>query len=286
VKKVLCLLAFVGVAQAERGPALIVDGRPLEAIESERAAAENEARDLERRTKALDEQTRTRRAEMRRRVRALYKLTAGGYLRLLVSNDTAGGEALRDAAIARLVRRDLDELQALVDETRQLDEERKRRAAALAMAAPGDARERATPASDGFAILRGQLGRPVPGFVTLGFGVYRDEDGLEGNRRGVELRAIVGQAVSAAAPGQVRFAGAIPGLGLVTAVEHADGYVTLTGRLRNLRVAAGDSVQEGTRLGEAAGGTVFFELAQSDTPINPLPWLKPPPTAQPGGLPN
>ena len=58
-------------------------GRPPEAIDADRVNAEAEVKDLERRSHALQDQANERRTEVKRRLRALYKLSNGGYLRLV-----------------------------------------------------------------------------------------------------------------------------------------------------------------------------------------------------------
>jgi hypothetical protein len=61
--RALLLLLFVGgVAFA---------GRPPEAVDADRVAAEAEVKDLERRARALQDQADERRAEVKRRLRAL-----------------------------------------------------------------------------------------------------------------------------------------------------------------------------------------------------------------------
>ena len=65
----------------------------------------------------------------------------------------------------------------------------------------------------------------------------------------------------------------MPGLGRGVALDHGDGYVTLLAHLGALHCAAGDQVGEGDVLAEAAGSSVYLELAQGGTPIDPTRWL-------------
>jgi septal ring factor EnvC (AmiA/AmiB activator) len=92
-------------------------------------------------------------------------------------------------------------------------------------------------------------------------------------RRGVELRSHAGELVRAIASGRVRFVGEVPGLGRGVAIDHGGGYVTLTAELGELRCNVGDEVGDGDVIALAGAGTVYFELAQQATPIDPTHWL-------------
>ena len=121
---------------------------------------------------------------------------------------------------------------------------------------------------------QGRLVRPVAGPVVGGWGVHKDSAlAIEVARRGVELRSRPGELVRAVAAGRVRWVGEVPGLGRGVALEHGDGYVTLLAHLGALHCAVGDEVGDGDVLAEAAGSSVYFELAQAGTPIDPTHWL-------------
>jgi septal ring factor EnvC (AmiA/AmiB activator) len=116
----------------------------------------------------------------------------------------------------------------------------------------------------------------VPGAVAAGFGAHHDPaTGLEMARRGIELHSRAGERVRAVAGGKVRWIGELPGLARGVAIDHGDGYVTLTGRLGELRCAIGDEVGDGAVVGVAAGATVYLELAQGGAPIDPTQWIAP-----------
>jgi septal ring factor EnvC (AmiA/AmiB activator) len=256
------------------GPALA--GRPPEAIVREQNEAEAEVNDLERRARSLDDQTAERDKRLKRRLRALYKLSSGGYLRLLAGAEDPGALAAREAAVARIVKRDLEELSAVRDEARTVDEDHARRAERLAHALQlsTEARTAESEAPTGLLQQLGKLVRPVPGPVVGSFGMARDPELKElVSRRGVELEARRGEPVRACAAGRVAWIGDVPGLGRGVAVDHGDGYLTLTARLRSTKLTEGDLVSSGATLGEAAGKTLYFELAQGGTPIDPAAWL-------------
>jgi septal ring factor EnvC (AmiA/AmiB activator) len=241
--------------------------RPPEAIDAERVAAEAEVRDLERRAHSLDEQAAERRDRLRRRLRALYKLSSGGMLRLLAGSDSTASLVARESAVRRVVARDLDELRAVSEESRAAGEDLAR---AHTLAVPTT--QSPSQAPTGLAERKGRLLRPVQGAVVSGFGVYKDGEVMLA-RRGVEMRAGAGETVRAIAGGEVKWVGEVAGFGTGVAVDHGDGWITLSARLRASRVTVGEPVGDGQPIGEAAGPTVYFELSQGGTPLNPFGWL-------------
>ncbi len=247
--------------------------RPSEAIEADRDAAEAEVRDLERRAKSLDEQSGLRREQLQKRIRALYKLSGGGYLRVLAGTADLSTLEAREAGLRRLMQRDLDELAAIRDESRQVDEEHARRAEQLQRSfelAQSANRSLRDPGLDA------ELHRPVDGKIVGAFGTYKDpETKHEFSRRGVELDAHPGQRVRAPAAGTVSWVGDIAGLGIVVAIDVGNGYVTMVGRLRKASVSTGTHVRSGQLLGEAGQGSVYLELAHQTTAIDPAPLLPP-----------
>ncbi len=252
--------------------------RPLDALDADKSAAESEVKDLERRARALDEQANERRDRLKRRVRALYKLSSGGYLRLLVRADDPGELVARHEAVRRVLKRDLDELEAIREESRAVDADHARRSNALADSLERS-HERAVAQSEnarpaGLAARRGHLARPVPGALAAPFGVYKDADTkLPLSRRGLELSSHRGEPVRASAPGTVRWVGEVAGLGAGVMIDHGDGYLTLTARLREVSVEGGETVAAGAVLGASLGPTVYFELSQAGTPLDPATWL-------------
>jgi len=266
--ELLISLSFVsGVAYA---------GRPPEAVDADRAAAEAEVQDLERRSRALQEQASQRRAEVKRRLRALYKLSSGGYLRLVAGAASVEELDQRRVALGRVVARDLEELAAVRDEARELDAEQARRKEALAHALDvGNQVALAdVAAASGLQLKQGRLARPVAGAVVGPFGVHKDTTlGVQVTRRGVELRSHAGELVRAVAAGRVRYLGDVPGLGRGVAIDHGDGYVSIVAHLGAIHCAVGDEVGDGDVIAESAGSSVYFELAQGGTPMDPTHWL-------------
>jgi septal ring factor EnvC (AmiA/AmiB activator) len=269
MRRFFCIAAIFALPAAGAG----TEGdRPREALLADRASAEAELRDLERRSRALGEQAAERRERLKQRLRALYKLSSGGSLRLLFADSAQ--LAARHDAVRRILARDLDELGAVREEARDVDAEQARRQEALS---------HAVTLSDELAKLGdraattarlGQLVRPVPGPILHSFGRYLDR-GVEVARRGAELQSQPGQPVRASAAARVAWVGEAPGVGPAVALEHGGGWMTLYGRL-HASVGVGETVPEGGTLGRALATTVYFELAQDGTPLDPAPWMQRP----------
>ena len=261
------------------------ESRPAESLDSERAAAAAELRDLDRRASSLDDQLGLRERMLRRRLRSLYKMSQGGSFRLLVDARSLDELDQRVVAAQRVVVRDLQELGALDDELSELGRDRARRTEELAHSAGLEETRSAAMSAPATGLLRrrGQLCRPVPGSITIGIGRVRVRDpragapALELPRRNVELTTWSGETVRAIAAGTVSFVGEIDGLGRAVIVDHGDRYVSVTSRLGRLTVQAGDRVREGSTIGAAAGSTIAFELTEGRTPLDPIRWLRPPP---------
>ena len=131
--------------------------------------------------------------------------------------------------------------------------------------------------NDAFAKLRGKLAWPVSGRVVAGFGQTRAGgvkwDGvLVATDRGAEVRAVY--------QGRVIYADWLPGLGLLTIVDHGDGYMSLYGHNERLYKAVGEQVTAGDAIASAgdSGGTarpeLYFEIRKSGRPVDPRPWFK------------
>src|ERR1700731_2193043 len=98
--------------------------------------------------------------------------------------------------------------------------------------------------NDAFARLRGKLAWPVSGRLVARFGDAR-AGGVHWD--GVLVATEGGAPVKAVCQGRVIYADWLPGLGLLTIVDHGDGYLSLYGHNERLYKAAGEPV--------AAGGT-------------------------------
>jgi len=133
--------------------------------------------------------------------------------------------------------------------------------------------------NDAFAHLRGKLAWPVSGRVVARFGDAR-AGGVHWD--GVLVATERGAPVKAVCQGRVIYADWLPGLGLLTIVDHGDGYLSLYGHNERLYKAAGEPVAAGEALAAAgdSGGSsrpeLYFEIRKGGKPVDPRPWFRAP----------
>jgi murein hydrolase activator len=134
-----------------------------------------------------------------------------------------------------------------------------------------------TGSKDAFARLRGKLAWPVAGKLVAAYGQTR-AGGVKWD--GMLLTGVQGAPVRAVYHGRVVYADWLSGLGLLTIIDHGDGYLSLYGHNERLykevgeRVAAGDTI---ATLGDSGGRPrpeLYFEIRKAGRPIDPRPWFK------------
>lgn len=116
---------------------------------------------------------------------------------------------------------------------------------------------------------RGLFVWPLQGQVISGFGGR----GQGPRNDGLNIRANAGDAVRAAASGDVVYAGdQVPGFGNLVLIKHADGWVTAYGHLGRVDVRMQQKVTQGQQIGQAgsSGGVsepqLHFEVRYAPTP--------------------
>lgn len=123
----------------------------------------------------------------------------------------------------------------------------------------------------------GQLDWPIQGEVLSRFGSPRSG---QLKWKGITIDANEGEKVRAVASGRVLFAGYFKGYGMVIALDHSDGYISLYGYNQTLLQKTGDVVFQGDAIALAghSGGqdinSLYFELSHKGTAKDPLLWLK------------
>lgn len=128
-----------------------------------------------------------------------------------------------------------------------------------------------------FGRQRGQLDWPVSGKLAASFGDVR-ASGV--NWQGTVVSTTRGAPVHAVSAGRVIYADWLPGLGLLTIVDHGAGYLSLYGYNDSLRKAAGESVAGGEVIATAgdSGGRpepqLYFEIRRGGKPVDPRPWFR------------
>jgi septal ring factor EnvC (AmiA/AmiB activator) len=134
-----------------------------------------------------------------------------------------------------------------------------------------------------FGKLRGKLAWPAAGRVVSRFGETR-AGGIKWD--GMLLAGEQGAAVRAVSSGRVVYADWLPGLGLLTIIDHGDGYLSLYAHNERLYKSVGERVVAGDQIG-AVGDTggrsrpeLYFEIRKAGKPIDPRPWFR---SSAPGG---
>jgi septal ring factor EnvC (AmiA/AmiB activator) len=131
--------------------------------------------------------------------------------------------------------------------------------------------------NDAFARLHGKLAWPVSGHIVAHFGDAR-AGGVHWD--GVVVATERGNPVKAVFEGRVIYADWLPGLGLLTIVDHGDGYLSLYGHNDRLYKAAGEHVAAGDTIAAAgdSGGSsrpeLYFEIRKAGKPVDPRPWFR------------
>lgn len=129
----------------------------------------------------------------------------------------------------------------------------------------------ATPLPEG----TGRFGWPLRGEVLARFGAQPGGTRLDG----MEIAGREGAQVSAAADGDVIYAGAdIEGLGTLVLVRHADNYVTAYGYNRRALVREGQRVRAGEAIAELGarpdGRTrLLFQVRRGNEALDPAPLM-------------
>jgi murein DD-endopeptidase MepM/ murein hydrolase activator NlpD len=119
------------------------------------------------------------------------------------------------------------------------------------------------------ALGRGLFIWPVRGDVVSDFG----PKGAGQRNDGINIRATTGDAVRAAAAGDVVYAGdQVPGFGNLVLIKHPDGWVTAYGHLSRVDVKMQQKVTQGQQIGQAGatGGVpepqLHFEVRYAPSP--------------------
>ena len=127
-----------------------------------------------------------------------------------------------------------------------------------------------------FSALKGKLPLPVNGKVAQKFGSPR----AEGSWDGVLIDASEGTEIKAVTRGKVVYAEWLRGYGLLTIIDHGQGYMTLYAFNQSLYKRMGDSVEAGdviASVGQSGGRSqagLYFGIRKQGVPIDPLEWCR------------
>lgn len=132
-----------------------------------------------------------------------------------------------------------------------------------------------TPALQALPTGSGQFAWPLRGQVVARFGPQPGGARLDG----IEIAGREGDAVAAAAEGDVVYAGSdLPAYGTLVLVRHADGFVTAYGFARRALVREGQHVRAGQSIAELGPrpdgrARLLFQMRRGTQAIDPLPLM-------------
>ena len=164
-----------------------------------------------------------------------------------------------------------------LSEREELEEDRKRLEKLLREVEEAIANIPTPNESDPFGSLKNKLPWPAEGKVVSSFGDSYASGKLKHN--GLLINTAEEGNVRAVHYGRVVFANWLRGFGLITILDHGDGYMTLYGHSSSLFTSPGDWVEAGEAIAQAGrtGGTndpaVYFEVRHNGKPDNPRRWL-------------
>ncbi len=124
--------------------------------------------------------------------------------------------------------------------------------------------------------VKGKLLIPAKGELLKMFGRIRQG---QIKWKGIIIKGQVGSPVIAVHQGKVLYADWLRGFGLVTVIDHGEGFMSLYGHNQALLKQAGDIVNAGETialLGQSGGQTnpnLYFEIRHKGQPVNPTSWL-------------
>ncbi len=125
--------------------------------------------------------------------------------------------------------------------------------------------------------LKGQLAWPTRGRLTKHFGERIGQSELSFN--GISISAPADQDIQSVHAGRVVFADWLKGFGLLTIIDHGQGFMSLYAHCNSLykqrgdSVAAGDSIASVGNSGGFQKNSLYFELRHNGKPVNPEIWL-------------
>jgi septal ring factor EnvC (AmiA/AmiB activator) len=129
----------------------------------------------------------------------------------------------------------------------------------------------------GLSKLKRKLSWPVKGKINRSFG-SRKQDYLKW--KGVLMTAPLGRQVKTIHNGTVLFSDWLKGYGLVTVIDHGEGYMSLYGHNQALLKSVGERVETGEPIalvGQSGGqskSALYFEIRYNGQAVNPKLWCR------------
>ncbi|MDI9244454.1 peptidoglycan DD-metalloendopeptidase family protein [Marinobacter sp. CHS3-4] len=164
-----------------------------------------------------------------------------------------------------------------LDEREQLEADRQRLEKLLKEVEQAIANIPSPNESAPFKSLRSKLPWPASGTIVSTYGAPYADGKLR--RSGTLINTDEAADIKAVHYGRVVFANWLRGFGLMTILDHGDGFMTLYGHSSSLFTSPGDWIEAGEPIAQAGrtGGTedpaVYFEIRHDGKPVNPEGWL-------------
>lgn len=196
----------------------------------------------------LADKLEVRAAEMKTRVRALYKLSRASFPRLWLEPDERRRVSQWLGAARKITTRDKNEIRLLQEE--------------IDVANTAEARLRTIQGETlTTSIAKRSLRSPLAKTkIVQGYGEFRGPTRrIRLQRRGIGLQAEPGEEVYAPASGRILYVGPIAGLGQALIVEH-EGFSSIIGHVVPEAWSIGDDVAENTVIAHATDLPLYFEL--------------------------
>ncbi len=131
---------------------------------------------------------------------------------------------------------------------------------------------------NGLSRLKGSLNWPVKGRLRETFGSSRGNQQMRWS--GVIIAAKEGQQINAIHHGRIVYSDYLRGFGLITIIDHGDGYMSLYGHNEALFKQPGDWVEAGEQIatvGQSGGYPtigLYFEIRLRSKALNPVQFIR------------
>jgi murein DD-endopeptidase MepM/ murein hydrolase activator NlpD len=175
-------------------------------------------------------------------------------------------------------------LESELEDLEEVNEAEKKELSALVAKAAADARRREQAGQAGPAYTGGKFYWPVDGgILTSPYGMRLNPvTGVYKMHEGIDIGALMGTPIKAAAPGQVIEARPSSGYGYIIVIYHGNGLSTLYAHMyaQTVKVAKGQNVSKGQVIaavgsnGNSTGPHLHFEVQKNGNPVDPMPYFR------------
>jgi len=260
-------------------------GLKVAALQSAVQEVKDSQSELAREAETLDEKRKTEGKRIAEHLNAAYRMSGQDFFKLLLNQESpeqfdrmiryqeqqvfVAQQTVRKKLIAKLYA----SVRSKEAQQQQLREDSLRLRKLLRTLA----KQSQQTAGQEFAARKGKLAWPTEGRLQNGFGESRADGRLKW--QGSYIVTAPGASIRSVHRGKVIFAEWLRGFGLLTIIDHGNGYLSLYGYADVLMKEPGDRVESGEQIassgrsgGQDADG-LYFEIRKDGNPINPSQWL-------------